>query len=175
MTVLTGLSILILGGMEWGWLANQSGASQALFHSYAKPSPAPDFSLEDIQGKRVDIRDFRGRVILLNFWATWCPNCRKEASSLDKLWAAYSEKGLILYRLDHKESRETVNKFLEKEPSQAPILLDENGKVGRLFGVWAHPTSYLIDRKGFVRYRAVGACDWMCLEATSVIDALLKE
>ncbi len=55
-----------------------------------------------------------------------------------------------------------------------PTLLDKNGKVGKLFGVWAHPTSYLIDSKGMVRYRAVGAVDWVSLEATSVIDILLK-
>lgn len=66
-------------------------------------------------------------------------------------------------------------KFLEKDPVKVPVLLDKTGKVGRLFGVWAHPTSYLIDRQGMVRYRAVGLVDWTSLEATSVIDLLLKE
>ncbi len=94
---------------------------------------------------------------------------------MEKLLAAYNTKGLILYRVDSKESREIINKFLEKEPNRAPVLLDEKGKVGRLFGVWAHPTTYLVDRKGYVRYRAVGAVDWTSFEATSVIDALLKE
>ena len=66
-------------------------------------------------------------------------------------------------------------KFLEKEPVNVPILLDKNGKVGRLFGLWAHPTTYLIDRRGMVRYRSVGLADWTSLEATSVIEILLKE
>jgi peroxiredoxin len=66
-------------------------------------------------------------------------------------------------------------KFLEKEPVHVPVLLDKNGKVGRLFGLWAHPTSYLIDRQGMVRYRSMGLVDWAGLEATSVIDILLKE
>ena len=78
-------------------------------------------------------------------------------------------------RVDTKESREVVAKFLEKEGLQAAILLDKTGKVTRLYGVWAHPTSYLIDRKGLVRYRAMGAIDWAGFEATSVIDALLRE
>ncbi len=67
-----------------------------------------------------------------------------------------------------------IIKFLEKNPISVPTLLDKTGKVGKLFGVWAHPTSYLIDKEGMVRYRAVGAVDWVSLEATSVIDVLLK-
>ncbi len=66
-------------------------------------------------------------------------------------------------------------KFLEKEAVTVPILLDQNGKIGRLFGLWAHPTTYLIDRQGMVRYRSMGVVDWTGLEATSVIDILLKE
>jgi peroxiredoxin len=66
-------------------------------------------------------------------------------------------------------------KFLAKEPVAVPVLLDKNGKVGRLFGLWAHPTTYLIDRQGMVRYRSMGLVDWTGLEATSVIDILLKE
>ena len=66
-------------------------------------------------------------------------------------------------------------KFLQKEPVNVPVLLDKNGKVGRLFGLWAHPTTYLIDRQGMVRYRSMGVVDWIGLEATSVIDILLKE
>ena len=68
-----------------------------------------------------------------------------------------------------------MTKFLEKNPLDVPVLLDKAGKVGRLFGVWAHPTSYLIDRHGLVRCRAVGAVDWTGPEACQVIDRLLRE
>jgi peroxiredoxin len=91
------------------------------------------------------------------------------------LFTQYKAKGLILFRIDTKESRETIVKFLQKNPVNVPVLLDKNGKVGRLFGLWAHPTSYLIDRQGMVRYRAVGFIDWTGPEALSVIDRLLKE
>lgn len=77
-------------------------------------------------------------------------------------------------RIDTKESRETILKFLEKNPVNIPILLDADGRVGRLFGVWAHPTSYLIDRRGMVRFRSVGMVDWMGPQALSVIKDLLK-
>jgi hypothetical protein len=81
----------------------------------------------------------------------------------------------VIYRVNTKESVETITKFLEKNPAGVPTLLDKAGKIGKLYGVWAHPTSYLVDAKGMVRYRAVGAIDWVSLEATSVIDLLLKE
>jgi peroxiredoxin len=154
---------------------NQSSAGSMIFHAYAKPIPSPDFPLENIQGKMVDIRDHRGQVTLINFWATWCPNCRKENACFEKLSTQYSAKGLVLFRIDSKESREAVEKYLEKETLNVPVLLDKTGKVGRLFGLWAHPTSYLIDRQGMVRYRAVGPVDWTGPEALGVIDRLLKE
>jgi peroxiredoxin len=173
------VAALLFAGLFWAqsteltW--NQSAAGSMIFHAYAKPMPAPDFSLENIQGKMVDIRHHRGQVTLINFWATWCPNCRKESPCFEKLSSQYSAKGLILFRIDSKESRETVEKYLEKESLNVPVLLDKTGKVGRLFGLWAHPTSYLIDRQGMVRYRAVGPVDWTGPEALSVIDQLLKE
>jgi peroxiredoxin len=170
---------LVCAGFLWAqsteltW--NQSSAGSMIFHAYAKPIPAPDFSLENIQGKMVDIRDHRGQVTLINFWATWCPNCRKENSCFEKLSTQYSAKGLVLFRIDSKESREAVEKYLEKESLNVPVLLDKTGKVGRLFGLWAHPTSYLIDRQGMVRYRSVGPVEWTSPEALGVIDGLLKE
>jgi len=77
--------------------------------------------------------------------------------------------------VDTKESRETINKFLAKNPSSIPILLDEKNKVGKLLGLWVHPTSYLVDSKGFIRYRAIGTVDWSGVEALSIIDRLLGE
>lgn len=82
---------------------------------------------------------------------------------------------MALLRVDTKESSETVLRFLERHPFSVPVLLDKTGKVGRLYGIWAHPTSYLIDRRGFVRYRAVGLVDWSGTEPVHVIGQLLKE
>lgn len=80
-----------------------------------------------------------------------------------------------MFRLDTKESRETIQKYLKKNPSSLPILLDEKNKVGKLLGVWVHPTSYLVDFKGLIRYRALGAVDWTGIEAVSIVDRLLGE
>lgn len=77
--------------------------------------------------------------------------------------------------MDTKESRETIQKYLEKNPSSLPILLDERNKVGKLLGVWVHPTSYLVDSKGLLRYRAMGVVNWTGIEALSIVDRLLGE
>jgi peroxiredoxin len=82
---------------------------------------------------------------------------------------------LVLLRIDTKESRETVKKFLAKTPLNSPILLDENNKVGKLLGVWVHPTSYLIDAHGMLQYRVLGAADWMGVGAVSIIDKMVGE
>ena len=81
----------------------------------------------------------------------------------------------MAFRVNTKESRETINKFLVKHPSNIPILLDEKNKVGKLMGLWVHPTSYLVDCRGFLRYRAIGTVDWSGVEALSIIDRLLGE
>ena len=80
-----------------------------------------------------------------------------------------------MFRIDTKESRETINKFLEKNPSKVPILLDEKNKVGKLLGLWVHPTSYLVDAKGMLQYRVIGTADWGGVEAASIIDRLIGE
>jgi hypothetical protein len=91
------------------------------------------------------------------------------------LYKQYPSNDLVLFRLNTKESRETIQNFLGKNPSPLPILLDEKNKVGKLLGVWVHPTSYLVDSKGLLRYRALGTVDWTGIEAISIVDRLLGE
>ncbi len=82
---------------------------------------------------------------------------------------------MIFYRINSKENPKTVRQFLEKESLQVPVLLDQDGRVERLFGVWLTPTSYLINRRGMVCYRVMGISDWPGLQGKSIIDQLLKE
>jgi len=82
---------------------------------------------------------------------------------------------LIFYRINSKEKPETIRQFMEKESLNVPVLIDQNGHTERLFGVWAHPTTYLINRQALVSYRVIGSFDWTTLQATNMIDQLLKE
>lgn len=93
---------------------------------------------------------------------------------MEKFYPQYQSKGLIFYRISVKETRETVVKFMEKESFHFPVLLDKTGTVERLYGVWVHPTAYLIDRQGMVCYRVMGVSDWNDVRTTSIIDQLLK-
>jgi len=151
----------------------QKSNAPNFFQSYTNPKLAPDFALHDLEGNLVNIRDYRGKVVLLNFWATWCPQCRQEAPLLEKLYNR--TKDIIILRINAKESKETILKFLEKNPSKITILLDEKNKVGNLFGVWVHPTSFLMDAEGKIRYRAMGVIDWDSPQVGAVIEKLLEE
>jgi peroxiredoxin len=173
------LVALTCAGVLWSAGADFSSApkasAQSSFQRYTHPQAVPDFSIPDLQGNQVDIRDHRGKVILLNFWATWCPNCRQEGPSLQKLYNQYQSRGLILYRISSKEKPQTIKQFMEKESLNVPVLIDKTGQTERLFGVWVHPTTYLISRRALVCHRTMGTFDWITLGATSIIDQLLKE
>jgi peroxiredoxin len=164
---------LWLAGADFSSVPKASG--QGVFQRFTSPQAVPDFSIQNFQGKQVSIRDHRGQVILLNFWATWCPNCLQEGPSLQKLYSQYQSRGLIFYRISSKEKPQTIKQFMEKKSLNMPVLIDKTGNTERLFGVWVHPTTYLINRQGQVSYRTMGALDWTGLQATSIIDKLLQE
>ncbi len=160
-------------GADFSSVPEASG--QSVVQGYNKPQAIPDFSIQDFQGKEVRLRDLRGEVILLNFWATWCPKCRQEGPSLQKLYDRYQSSGLVVYRVNAKEKPETIRQFMEKQSLNVPVLIDASGRTERLFGVWTHPTTYLINRQGLVCYRVMGSFNWTNPQAMSMIDELLKE
>lgn len=149
--------------------------SANLLQSFVNPKLLPEFSLYDLEGNLIKIGDYKGKIVLLNFWATWCPNCRREAPFLEKLYNQFKANNFMVFRINAKESKETIDKYLEKNPSKITILLDEKNKVGNLMGVWAHPTSFLIDAQGRIRYRAMGMVDWSSVEVVTIVEKMLDE
>ena len=93
---------------------------------------------------------------------------------MGKMFTQYQSKGLIFYRITAKESPETIRQYIAKESLNMPVLVDKTGQTERLFGVWVHPTTYLISRQGLVVCRIMGAMDWTSLQATGTIDQMLK-
>jgi len=167
------IGMFFILGLAWEW--PPACAEQYIFHPYSKPLTLPEIALEDLNGKITRIQNDQGKVILLNFWATWCPSCRKEGPAFEQLKSRYGSQGIRIYWINIKESRETVLEFLKKEPLSISILLDSNGKVERLLGVWALPTTYIVNRRGFLTYRAIGEVDWTGVQSLSVIEKLLQE
>ncbi|HIE26377.1 TPA: TlpA family protein disulfide reductase, partial [Candidatus Poribacteria bacterium] len=107
-------------------------------------------------------------------WATWCPPCRKEMPSMEKLYQKFKDRDFVMLAVDLKESREKVKKFMEDYKLNFPALLDSKGKVGNIYSVWSIPTTYLIGRSGRIIGKAVGARDWASEDAFNLIEELLK-
>jgi len=126
------------------------------------PVPAADFTLADVDGEETSLSDHLGKVVMLNFWASWCPPCRHEMPSMQRLYEKYAEQGLVVIGVNQWEDEDLVFEFvgrLEPEPT-FPILLDRESKVAEQFGVKGLPTTWLIDREGNIRYRAMGGRDF---------------
>ena len=124
------------------------------------PFPAPDFSLRGEDGKPYRLADFRGQVVVLNFWATWCPPCRYEMPSMERAHKKVQGEKIALLAVNVGESEEQVFEFTGRYPVTFPLLLDEEGKVIRLYPVIGLPTTFIIDPRGRVTHRAVGGREW---------------
>ncbi|MBW2057440.1 MAG: TlpA family protein disulfide reductase [Deltaproteobacteria bacterium] len=135
---------------------------------------APDFTLQDLDGTAVSLRDFRGKLVLLNFWASWCPPCRAEIPSMKKLQDRLKEEDFVLLAVDLRESSERVRSFRDKEGLNFLVLLDTDGAVGIAYAVRSIPTTYLIDSKGYIIGAALGPRDWGGTEVLGLINGLLK-
>ena len=118
---------------------------------------APDFTLPDLEGNSLTLSDFKGRVIILNFWATWCPPCRREIPDFVELYEKYKDEGLLIIgvNLDRGDSR-SVKQFSKEYKINYPIVLGNVNVTQDYGGVRAIPTTFVIDRKGNIKEKYVG-------------------
>ena len=137
-------------------------------------SAAPEFTLPDPAGKKVALKDFRGKLVLLNFWATWCAPCREEMPSMERLYQRFKDKGFVIVGLNVKDRRNDALSFLKELNITFPIVLDPDGQAGLLYGAWGLPVTYLIDSKGTAIARAWGLADWDSPGARQLIAELLN-
>jgi len=136
---------------------------------------APDFTLEDMQGNKVSLSDFAGKVVIVNFWATWCPPCLEEMPSMEKLLQKYKGEDFVLLAINVEEnSHSIVEKFLKKNPYTFPVLLDQDAVVQQIYGAYRFPETVVIGRNGIVVARIVGGRDWMDPEIVRVLDFMVK-
>jgi len=130
------------------------------------PSPSPpvadkellaaDFQLQNLDGQTVSLSDFRGKPVLLNFWASWCGPCVYEMPFIQQVHEEWAERGLVVLAVNQGESLSRVNKFLEDRNLSIPVLLDTNNAVGQKYRVVGIPTTYLIDEDGVIKGKKVG-------------------
>jgi peroxiredoxin len=137
---------------------------------------APDFSLRNLKGNYQSLDSFSGQVVVLNFWATWCVPCRVEMPSFEKLYRRYRSEGVTVLAVTlDKNSEQNIKSFIEEYELSFPVLLDEEGKVERLYPSMTIPFTYVIDREGRVVARVDGAKNWESNETFEAIDYLLKK
>ena len=137
--------------------------------------PVPGFTLPDLTGRPVDVSALGGRVILLNFWATWCAPCRDEMPSLEKLHAALDEKGLSVVAVSVDERFSDIEEFVDAYDLTFTILHDEGNKVARSYQTFKFPETYIIDRDGRLKSKVVGPRDWVAPSVIRDLVALLNE
>jgi peroxiredoxin len=141
----------------------------------AKLEPAALFSVPTPDGSVVALADLRGKVVLLNFWATWCEPCLEEMPAMERLARTYRERGLVVLALSvDREGASVVGPFLKRHALTFPVGLDLQQTVARLYRVWALPSTFVLDRTGARLFLAQGARDWDGPVAHAFFDALLK-
>ncbi|MEW8506644.1 MAG: TlpA disulfide reductase family protein [Candidatus Thiodiazotropha sp.] len=137
--------------------------------------PAPPLNLVDSKGVRLDLESLKDRVVLVNFWATWCPPCVEEIPSLNRLQAHYRGQNIEIISVDYRESAKEIGEFLKSRPVDFPVLMDSDGLVSLEWQVFSFPSSFIIDTEGRIRYTANRALNWDSQEVIEVIDTLLAE
>lgn len=137
--------------------------------------PAPALTLPGLEGGRMKLDELRGRVVLVNFWAVWCPPCRKEMPSMARLAEKLAGKPFTLLGVNVGESPEEIRAFLKQVPVNFPIVLDSEGENLKAWQVFAFPTSYVVDKKGRLRLGLFGSIEWDSPEAVAKLEALLAE
>lgn len=139
-------------------------------------SQAPDFQLIDLQGNWQALPDYRGKVVLLNFWATWCGPCRVEMPSMERVYQDLKDEGFAILAISSDPQGSIVTRpFVASQGLTFPILHDSDYQVSGSYGVRTLPMSFLIDRYGTLTQRVFGARDWNSAEARELIHGLLRE
>jgi peroxiredoxin len=162
-------------------VAASSAEVEALFAAVGirrpvEPAAAPDFSLLSIDGQPVQLREFKGKLLVLNFWATWCAPCLHEMPSMERLYQSFkaTEFALLAVSMD-RQGEEVAQPYVNNLKLTFPVLLDRTQEVSRQYSVRGLPTTYLIDPDGLLIGVAIGARDWDRAEAKALIASLLRQ
>ncbi len=137
--------------------------------------PAPALALPGLDGAVVELTQLRGKVVLVNFWAVWCPPCRKEMPSMTRLMEKFAGRPFSILGVNEGESPEEIRAFLTQVPVNFPILLDREGESLKSWKVFAFPTSYVVDKLGRQRLGLFGSIEWDSPEAIAQLEALIAE
>ena len=143
--------------------------------TYSRPTMPPDFNGRTADGSDLSLASLKGKVVLLNFWATWCLECRPEMPAFERLHREFSAQGLAVVGINAREETSTIRKYAKELGLTFPLISDPTGKINSAYGVIGLPTTFLIGRSGRAVALAVGPREWSAKPARALVLALLAE
>lgn len=165
---------LVTGVLEGGALAHGPRQHSLKLVRFQPPVPVPGFTLESPEGKPVRLADFRGRFVLLNFWATWCPPCVKEMPSMQRLSDHFKDRPFVVLGISlDVEGASKVRPFIKRLGVTFPIALDPTSRVSEKYGARELPATFLIDPMGRVIMAAKGERDWFSPEIVGYLEEVV--
>lgn len=171
------LATLIIGsGWIWASMALAASTTGGLVPSPREGFPAPDFTLDTLDGGQMTLSDLRGRVVMINLWTSWCPPCREEMPTIDNVYQAHKDEGLEVLAVNStfQDSEADAAAFAQELGLSFPILLDRDGAVSRRYQLRALPTTYFIDRQGIIRAVVPGGPMSESLIQSKIEDLLVE-
>lgn len=128
--------------------------------SLDNPFAAPEFQLKSENGKTHSLKDYRGKLVILNFWASWCPPCRAEMPSMERAWKKIKDQNMVILAVNVGEDADTIFEFTGQYPVTFPLLMDSDSSVIAEYPVRGLPTTFIISPDGIVRHRVIGGREW---------------
>ncbi len=168
--ILGGLAILVFAfGMVW--------LQSSKYEPLVVGMTAPNFSLPDLQGKTQRLTDYRGKVVFLNFWATWCKPCKEEMPSMQVLWDNLKNQDFMMLAvsMDRVTTTKDIPSFVETLKLSFPILTDSWGQTDKRYKLMGVPETYIIDQNGVLREKVIGPRDWTRRESIETIVQMLQK
>jgi len=144
-------------------------------NGYREGTMPPPFTGETLDARALSMEALRGKVVLVNFWASWCAECRPEMPVLERLHREFAPKGLVVVGINAREDAGAVRQYANQMNLTFPIALDPAGTINQLYGVIGIPTTFLVARDGRAVAFAIGPRDWGSVQARTLLEALLAE
>jgi peroxiredoxin len=157
-------------------LQNDSALVPVKLSSIPEGIPAPDFTFPDLNGRNISLSDYKGKVVLINIWATWCPPCVYEMPSMEKLYKEFKGENFEILAVSiDTGGKDIVAPFIKKYKLTFPALIDPKGTIKTLYGVTGVPESYIIDKQGIIIEKIIGGRDWAAPEIFRFFNSLIQK
>lgn len=167
------ISLLLILAL-FGCKKKSAGEAEVSIKVPEKGDMFTDVTLQDLQGKTFTLSQYKGKVMILNFWATWCPPCREEMPSMDALYQKFKGTDLVIIPASIDEDPKTVSKFMQKNNYTMPVYYDPDKQAGSTYGLTGVPETFIINRNGKIEEKIIGPIDWMRSDVIKLFEDLLK-